>query len=108
MAAWATVLLREASQTAPSDGLVRQAKELRKKILNTDTWTIANKDALKGILDLTATLDEHRLRDKDCLGYVIKIATRNAQEVEERVTAERKRDWKRFVAGTGGGFTKGV
>ena len=76
-------------------------------MLSRHTWKVADKTAMIEFLDLIAKLDEHRLRGKECLGYLVKLATRNALRIEEQVTAERKRNWKTFVAGSAGGCAKG-
>ena len=100
------MLLREASQSTPAQGLVKHASDLCTKILKNQTWKLSDKEAMKEFTELTKLLDDDRLRDKECLGYLVKLATQNAQRIETQVKAERNKDGRTHVAGKSGGCAK--
>ena len=92
LAAWATVLLRAANQSKPPDGLARYADILRCKILCKNSWELADKEAMKKLLDVTDMFNGQRLRDSECLAYLLQVATANAQKIEGQVQQERNRN----------------
>ena len=106
LSTWATVLLRAANVAAPTDRIKRQASELRAEILCRNTWKLANKQAME-TLELTAKLDLNWQQNEECLGYVVKFTTRNAQNKENHVVYARKKEWSKFAAGSGSGCAKG-
>ena len=108
LAAWATVLMRETNLSEPPDGLKRHARELRAKILCKNSWKISDKSAMKDMHDLVDKLDSEKLKRKDCLSYLIKLATRYAQDVEDQTMHRRNKDWKAFVAGSANKCGKGA
>ena len=79
LAAWATVLLRAANQAKPPNGLARHAHVLRGKILCKNSWKLADKEATKSILEITDKFNGQTLSDTECLAYLVKVATANAQ-----------------------------
>ena len=99
MASWATVMLRAAKQKEPPRGLVRHAQILRGKFLSQHSWKTADKAAFAQMLEVTAKFNDERLKDPECLAYVIKLATANAQWSEAQVKNERDKEWRKHVAG---------
>ena len=99
MASWATVLLREINLVTPPKGISMHADEIRRKITRPSTWKLSDKEASNTITEFVKKFGDSQLRDKECIGYMIKFAIQKAAEIEDKVKREKQRDWQSFVAG---------
>ena len=92
----------------PPHGLVKHADILKEKILRDDSWKPADKEAMRKILETTGMFSVDKIDDTECLAYLRKVATANAQNLEERTKRERGRYWRTHVAGAGGECARGA
>ena len=63
---------------------------------------------MKSILEVTNKFSSSKLKDVECLAYLIKVATANAQRLEEQTKLIRKKSWNTHGAGTGGECARGA